>query len=257
MSKLTYRIEDGIGILTFNRPEVRNALDLESIGLLEQVLGEIARDETLRGLVLTGSGGHAFVSGGDLADFEQLTTVADVTSRMVEKMKANLATLTQLPVPVIAAVNGVALGGGCEIAVACDFRIASESARFAFPQVRYGLTSGWGGGPRLVQLIGKSKALSIMLTGRTIEAQEALSLGLADRVVPKGGTLPAALQSAREIAIHPRQAVSAILQLIRFTSDGLKQAFDLETKLFGPLWVSQERILAMRTFLEAKSGGKG
>ncbi|MGE5664956.1 MAG: enoyl-CoA hydratase/isomerase family protein, partial [Deltaproteobacteria bacterium] len=164
-----YKEEGSVGIVTVNRPEVHNALNMQTIRELRDLLLRLASEDALRAMVLTGSGKKTFLSGGDLKEFQKIRTV-DEARAMIAAMKEVTDLLAGFPWPVIAAVNGLAAGGGCETAVACDFRVASETAELGFRQIKLGITSGWGGGPRLVHLVGRSRALRLMLTGELVKA---------------------------------------------------------------------------------------
>ncbi|MBI4589284.1 MAG: enoyl-CoA hydratase/isomerase family protein, partial [Candidatus Rokubacteria bacterium] len=199
--------EGGVVVLTIDRPEVKNALDLETIEALAEVVDGLGRDPPLRAMVVTGAG-REFISGGDLKDFLRLDDPQS-GKRMAQRMQAVLARLEALEAPVIAAMEGVALGGGAEVSLACDMRIASASVRIAFKQVSLGIMVGWGGGQRLLRLVGRGKALRLLLTGTTLTAEEAVRIGLVDEVVPTGEALGAALSLARQIAAQPAAAVRA------------------------------------------------
>lgn len=172
---------------------------------------------------------------------------------MVSTMKEVTDRLAGFPWPVIAAVNGLAVGGGCETAVACDFRIASESAKLGYRQVALGVISGWGGGPRLVHLLGKGRALRLMTTGDLLSANEALAIGLVDEVVSPDQVMPSALALARRIAENPPLAVRAFKRLVQMTVRvPLEAALEFETKLFGPVWVSEDHDECVRAFFEKR-----
>ncbi|MBI3029419.1 MAG: enoyl-CoA hydratase/isomerase family protein, partial [Candidatus Rokubacteria bacterium] len=199
--------EGGIAVLTIDRPEAKNALNLETIEAFSKVVDGLARDPALRAVVVTGAGGD-FVAGGDLKDFLRLES-PEAGKRMSQRTQSVLARLEALEVPVIAAIEGVALGGGAEVSLACDLRIASESASIAFKQVSLGIMVGWGGGQRLLRIVGRSRALRLLLTGATLTAREAAGIGLVDEVAPAGEALEGALRLARQIAAQPAQAVRA------------------------------------------------
>ncbi len=250
---MLYREDGGVGVVTVNRPEVHNALNMQTIRELRELLRRLAADDSLRAMVLTGSGDRTFLSGGDLKEFQKITTV-DAARDMIGAMKEVTDLLAGAPWPVIAAVNGLAAGGGCETAVACDFRIASETAELGFRQIRMGIISGWGGGPRLVHLVGRSRALRLMLTGELVKAPEALARGLVDRVVPPGRVLDEALALARTIAANAPLAVRAYKRLVQMTARvPLDAAIAFETELFGPVWVSEDHEECVRAFFEMRA----
>jgi enoyl-CoA hydratase len=247
-----YEEQDGVGLVTVSRPEVHNALNMETIGELRALCQRLHAEDRLRALVLTGSGRVSFLSGGDLKEFQQIKTVEQARG-MISTMKEVTHHLAAFPWPVIAAVNGIAAGGGCETAIACDFRIASETAALAFRQIKLGLMSGWGGGPRLIQLVGRARALRMMLTGERVRARDALAIGLVDEVVPPDQVVERALELARAIAANAPLAVRAYKRLadvaVRVPLD---EAIAFETELFGPVWVSEDHDECVRAFFEKR-----
>ena len=244
--------EGGVGVVTIDRPEVRNALDLETIEILSDAVDGLARDPSLRGVVVTGGGG-TFVSGGDLKDFLRLED-SEAGKRMAERMQSVLARLEALEVPVIAAIEGMALGGGAEVALACDIRVASESAGIAFKQVSLGIMVGWGGGQRLVRVVGRSQALRLLLTGAPVTAEEAARIGLVDQVVPSGDALSAALSLARQIAAQPAAAVRATKRAIHYGAEmSRSEAAAFEAECFATLWGSPDHREAVAALLEKRA----
>lgn len=244
--------EGGVAILTIDRPEVKNALSLPTIEALSEVVERLARDPSLRAVLVTGAGG-VFISGGDLKDFLSLDD-SEAGKRMARRMQSVLARLEALEVPVIAAIEGVALGGGAEVALACDIRIASESARIAFRQVSLGIMVGWGGGQRLLRLIGRSRALRLLLTGVTLTAEEALQIGLVDEVVPAGEALQAALSLARRIAAQPEAAVRATKRALHYGGEmSREEAAAFEAECFGRLWGSPDHREAVAALMEKRT----
>jgi enoyl-CoA hydratase/carnithine racemase len=248
-----YREEEGVGLLTVNRPDVHNALNMQTIGELRELCFQLRTEDRLRALVLTGSGKATFLSGGDLKEFQKIRTV-DEARAMISTMKEVTDLLAAFPWPVIAAVNGLAVGGGCETAIACDFRIASETAELGFRQIKMGIMSGWGGGPRLIHLIGRSRALRLMLTGELVRASDALAMGLVDEVVPAEQVVERAMDLARTIARNAPLAVRAYKRLVQMTARvPLDAAIQVETELFGPVWVSQDHEECVRAFFEKRA----
>jgi enoyl-CoA hydratase len=247
-----YAEDDGVGILTVNRPEVHNALNLQTILELREVCLKLRAEDRLRAMILTGAGEKTFLSGGDLKEFQHLKTTEEAR-HMTSSMKEVTDMLAGFPWPVIAAVNGLAVGGGCETAVACDFRIASRSAKLGYRQVVLGIISGWGGGPRLVHLLGRGRALRLMATGYLLSAEEALAIGLVDQVVPADQVIPSALALARRIAENAPLAVRAYKRLVQLTVRvPLEAALEFETELFGPVWVSEDHDECVRAFFEKR-----
>lgn len=242
---------EGIALLRVNRPAARNALTWAA---QEEFAAAVAaaRNEVVRVLIITGSGG-SFVSGGDLKELAGHPEVA-AAERLNRVMSGALAGLLDLPYPVIAAVEGDAVGGGCEILTACDLRLAAAGARLSFRQVQNGLTTGWGGTARLVSLVGQSRAMELLLTGRTLDAEEARAIGLIHRIVPPGeDVLDGAYAWAGELLRLPRRALTAIKSLVRASAHlSLPDANALETQLFINLWPSADHLEAMNAFAEKR-----
>ena len=248
-----YQDQDGVGLITVNRPDVHNALNMQTIGDLRELCLRLRAEDRLRALVLTGSGDRTFLSGGDLKEFQQIKT-AEQARGMISKMKEVTDLLAGFPWPVIAAVNGLAVGGGCETAIACDFRVMSETAELGFRQIKLGIMSGWGGGPRLIHLVGRSRALRLMLTGDLVKARDALAMGLVDEVVPAERVVDRAMDLGRSIARNAPLAVRAYKRLANVTVRvPLDEAIAFETELFGPVWVSEDHEECVRAFFEKRS----
>jgi enoyl-CoA hydratase len=207
--------EGPLGIITINRPPV-NALDDPTVKELAAALAEVAADDGVRVVILTGAGPHSFVAGADIGQFTKLD---EKTGKEVLKYGQDVfTTIETYPKPVIAAINGVCLGGGNELAMCCDIRIAAESARFGQPEINLGIIPGWGGTQRMPRLIGRGRALELMLTGDIVKAPEALRLGLVNRVVPDGELLAQTKNLARKLA---NQAPLAMAAIKRAVAEGL------------------------------------
>lgn len=202
----------GILVLTFNIPEKRNALDLQILAALENALAESSENPQVKGIILTGMGEQAFMAGADIAEFAAVD--ASNAREFSERGQRVLACLQDYPKPIIAAVNGFALGGGCEIAMACHIRIAAGNARFGQPEVKLGIIPGYGGTQRLLQLVGKGKALELLLTGDHISAQEALQLGLVNYVVSQLELLPVCNQLLQKIITNAPVAISMVIKSV-------------------------------------------
>ncbi len=243
---------NGIALLRVNRPAARNALTWSAQEGFAQAVAAAARATTARALIVTGTG-EAFVSGGDLKELAAHPE-ASAGERLNRVMSAALDGLIALPFPVIAAVNGDAIGGGCEILTACDLRLAAPQARFAFRQVHNGLTTGWGGGGRLVELIGQSRAMELLLTGRAIDAAEAQALGLLHRVVaPEEDVLAAAQAWAAELVRLPRRALAALKALVHAAAHlPPADTARLEAQLFINLWPSPDHLEAVAAFAQKR-----
>jgi len=242
LEHLQYVEGDGVGVLTINRPTVHNAISLSTMAELDRVLDWVGSGSQIAALVLTGAGDRVFVSGGDLKDFERLTTY-DSAVAMSRRMQLLMARLQDLPIPVIGAVNGDCLGGGCEVALAADIRVVSNTAHFGFKQVTLGITPAWGGRRRLVSLVGRSRALQLLLSGDLIDAGEAHRIGLAEQVVPAGELLSTAMDLARQIARNPRLAVRAIKRAVNQDDEAFDRETDavaFEADLFARTWISED-----------------
>src|SRR5215216_740599 len=227
---------DGVSILTFNRPHAHNALDMATMQQFSAEIGKLVDDENVRVLVLTGAGDSAFCSGGDLSDLSQHPT-AEEGLAMVTLMGDTLQNIERLPIPVIAAVNGYALGGGSEIALACDMRVVDERVQLGLVHIRRGLIPGWGGGQRLLRLVGYARAIELLLEGRVLSSDELLSLGMVNKVAPAGGALQATLEIAGRIAQADVAAVRAVKQLLQADlNEPYQTALQIERWLFPSQW---------------------
>jgi enoyl-CoA hydratase/carnithine racemase len=253
MDGIIYTVTDGIGVLKINRPQARNALNWQAQESFAAVVKASADDPNLRVLIVTAAGDKAFASGGDLKELSNHTE-PDSGRRLNRVMGQALTALTELPVPVIAAVNGDAVGGGCEIITACDLRMAASGARFHFAQVKVGLTTGWGGAARLVRLIGQSKAMELMMTGRSFDAQEALAFGLIHRLVPQGGqVLESALAWADLLIEMPKEALASTKKLVHAAGRlTVAETNQLEAELFTQLWASSDHLEALSAFVNKR-----
>lgn len=240
-----------IGLLEVRRPEVRNALDWQAMEAFGAAVEQAHREPALRVLVVTGQG-QAFIAGGDLKVLAAYPNEED-GRHLSALMTGALARLEALPVPTIAALNGPARGGGSEVALACDMRVMAANADLGFVQIRQALIPGWGGGQRLLRLVGYARAMEWLLTGRILTAEEALAVGLANRLAPAGKALEEALALAREIAAHPLQTVRAIKALLRAgTTLPPALAAAEERRLFPPLWAEEAHLQAVQTFLQRR-----
>jgi enoyl-CoA hydratase len=248
LEHLHYVEHERVGLITIDRPEVHNAISLATMAELDRVLTWLETNSGVAAVVLTGGGDRTFVSGGDLKDFAQLET-HEAAASMSRRMQSLMARIEMLPIPVIGAINGDCLGGGCEVALAADIRVVSDGSHFGFKQVALGITPAWGGRRRLVRLIGRAKALLLLLTGELLNAREAERIGLADKIAPQGEVLDSALKLAGQIAANPPMAVKAIKRAVNFdcaTSEA--EAIAFEADLFAKTWISRdhEEALAAR-----------
>ena len=238
--------------LTIDRPAVRNALAPATIRALREVVAGLEEDDGVLAVVLTGAGDEVFVAGGDLRALQEVEG-AEAGRKMARLTQQVFARLEALEVPVIAAINGVALGGGTELAAACDIRIAAENASFGFKQIQMGIMPAWGLTHRLLRQVGRSAALDLLLTGRTLTACEAKEIGFVDRVVPAGQAKAAALELARAVASNPPLSVRLVKQAIQGARDApAETAGLLEAALFGMTWGSADHAEAVRAFFEKR-----
>ncbi|HPX70243.1 MAG TPA: enoyl-CoA hydratase-related protein [Bacillota bacterium] len=239
-----------IAILTINRPEALNALNDRVIKELSEILDTIDVGET-RCLIVTGAGERAFVAGADIA---QMSGLSGEEGRDFGKLGNDVfRKLETLPVPTIAAVNGFALGGGCELSMSCDIRIASENALFGQPEVGLGITPGFGGTQRLARLVGQGKAKELIYTARNIKAPEALSIGLVQAVYPLEQLMEEAEKMATRIVGNAPIAVRACKKAINDGLQvGIEQAIEIEEELFGSCFETADQRNAMAAFLEKR-----
>ena len=241
--------EQGIALCTFNRPEVHNALNLDMVRDIRRALEDLSLRDNIRVLLFTGAGAKAFVSGADIAELRERNR-ADALRRINNSL---FREIEQFPAPTIAAVRGWALGGGCELAMACDLRVAGESAKFGQPEVGLGIIPGAGGTYRLPRLVGLGNARELIFTGRIVNASEALSMGLVNRVVPDEEVVPAASALAGEIAKNSNTAVRmAKMALNAFGELSTDAALALETTIQAVLFEDDEKYRRMTAFLEKK-----
>lgn len=239
-----------IAILTINRPEALNALNDEVISQLDKVLDSID-PAAVRCMIVTGAGEKAFVAGADIAQMSSLTKKeGEAFGKLGNDVFRKLETL---PIPTIAAVNGFALGGGCELCMCCDIRLCAETAVFGQPEVGLGITPGFGGTQRMARLIGQGKAKELLYTARNMKAPEALACGLVQAVYPLADLMEAAEKMASRIAGNAPIAVRACKKAV---NDGLQldmdQAIVVEEKLFGDCFETKDQVNAMTAFVEKR-----
>jgi enoyl-CoA hydratase len=248
---LLFEIRDGIAVVTINRPDKLNALNDAVISELDLVASRIHSEAEIRGVIITGAGEKAFVAGADIGELARCSpNEARVLS---EKGNRVFRRLEQCGKPVVAAVNGFALGGGCELAMACHLRIASENAMFGQPEVKLGITPGYGGTVRLPRLVGRGAALEMLLSGAPIDASEAYRLGLVNRVVPANQLLAESEKLLRSILLNGPAAVSGCLGAVD-EQEGrtLDEALSLESRRFGELAGTADFKEGTAAFLEKR-----
>ena len=243
--------ESGVAVLTVQRPQRLNALDAWTLDEIRQAVLDVQQDESIRCLVLTGGGDKAFVAGADINEIAR-DTPDGARQRALEGQHV-FDLIERLGKPVIAAVNGFALGGGCELAMACTLRIAADTARFGQPEINLGLIPGFAGTQRLSRLVGKTKAMEMILTGNPISAADALAIGLVNRVVPAADLMREARALAAELAAKPPIALRYAMEAV---NDGLEmpfaQACRLEASLFGMVTATEDMKEGTRAFLEKR-----
>jgi enoyl-CoA hydratase len=253
MSDKTIEVADHGGVvrLTITRPKALNALNSDVLAELETVLGKLVARDDLRAVLITGAGEKAFVAGADIAEMrdktpEQARVFAGQALRTIKGLET-------LPVPVVALVNGFCLGGGCELALACDWAVASDNAIFGQPEVGLGVIPGFGGTQRLPRRVGPAMALDLVTTGRKIDAAEALRIGLVNRVMPQAELESYAEELTRQLAGNGPRAVRGAKQAVH---DGMDQDLDsalaLETSLFALCFAGEEQTEGMSAFVEKR-----
>jgi enoyl-CoA hydratase len=248
---LVLDVADRIATLTFNRPDKLNALNNETLTELARGVDEVMDRTDVNGVILTGAG-RAFVAGADISELAAQRPL-DAKKRALrgQRLFQRLESATK---PVIAAVNGFALGGGCEIAMACHLRIASDAAKFGQPEVKLGLTPGYGGTQRLARLVGRGRALQLLLTGEMIDANEAYRIGLANKVVPGDALMEAARAMMQQILANGPLAVAACIEAVNRGVDGsLEDGLNLEASLFALLASTDDMGEGTKAFLEKRA----
>lgn len=250
MEFITYEVEGQIGIITINRPKALNALNSAVLDELDKTLDAVDQ-EAIRCLILTGAGEKSFVAGADIGEMSTLTKAEG--EAFGKKGNDVFRKIETFPIPVIAAVNGFALGGGCEISMSCDIRICSENAVFGQPEAGLGITPGFGGTQRLARIVGTGKAKEMIYGARNIKAEEAYRIGLVNNVYPAEELMPAAKKLASTIA---RNAPIAVRNCKRAINEGIQvdmdQAIVIEEKLFGSCFETCDQKEGMNAFLEKR-----
>jgi len=242
---------NAIAVVTINRADKLNALNADIVAQLGERMREVAQDSAVRGVILTGAGEKAFVAGADIGELAQMSPLSGIqVSRAGQDVFRFIETMRK---PVVAAINGFALGGGLELAIACHIRIASESAKLGLPEVKLGIIPGYGGTVRLPRLVGRGRALELILTGEMIDAQEAYRIGLVNRVVPQAELIATAEALLTKVAANGPVAVALAIEAVDHgynttTEDSLR----LESNLFGLLASTTDMKEGMTAFLEKR-----
>ncbi|SHN56014.1 enoyl-CoA hydratase-related protein [Desulfitobacterium chlororespirans] len=248
-SNILVDYQEQIALVTINRPKALNALNTLTLQELSQVVDDLANNSLVRVVILTGSGEKAFVAGADIAEMNTKTPLeARLFSQLGQKL---MNQIESLPQPVIAAINGFALGGGLELAMACDIRLAGENARFGQPEVNLGIPAGFGGTQRLPRLVGSGRASEILLTAELLDAQEAFRMGLVNRVYPKEELQEQALAMAKKIAAKAPVAVQLTKSAIyKGANMDLISGQDYEAEVFALAFHTEDRKAGFKAFLE-------
>jgi len=248
---ITLQVADGIATVTVNRPDKLNALNDRVITELGQVIDEARADRSVGGIILTGAG-RAFVAGADIAELEAHGAMS--AKALAQRGQQVFRRFETSPKPTIAAVNGFALGGGCELAMSCHVRIASDAAKFGQPEVKLGLVPGYGGTQRLPRLVGKGRALQLLLTGEMIDAHEAFRIGLVNRVVPAAELMSVATAMMKSMLANGPLALAHCIEAVNAGYDlPLEDALTLESTAFGLLAATEDKREGTRAFLEKRA----
>ncbi|MDE2059865.1 MAG: enoyl-CoA hydratase/isomerase family protein [candidate division NC10 bacterium] len=248
---LELQMEGSLAIITLNRPKALNAINLAMVGELEQAVRQVRDDPGVRVVVITGAGDKAFAAGADITEFKAMSPID--AWMFVRRLQQLFLEIERLPKPVIAAVNGYALGGGCELLMACDMVYASEAARIGQPEINLGIIPGAGGTQRLARLIGKQRAKALVLTGEMIDAQEAWGLGLLNKVVPADQLMVEVRKLADKLVMKGPLAVRAAKEAIEDGYDmALERALAHEAQLFALCFATEDKAEGVSAFLEKR-----
>jgi enoyl-CoA hydratase len=250
LENLLYTVENGICTLVINRPDKLNALNRKTIEEIGAAIKQAEADTSVTGIIITGAGSKSFVAGADISEFIGLNPLEG--QAMAQYGQDVFRRIERCTKPVIAAVNGFALGGGCELAMACHLRLASENAKFGQPEVNLGLIPGYGGTQRLIQYIGKTKATEFLMTADLIGSAEALSLGLVNYVVPSDQLLPKCLELLEKIRAKAPLAITGVIRSVdAYYTDGI-DGFKAEVSEFGKCFSSEDVKEGTAAFLEKR-----
>ncbi len=242
-------IKEGICWITLNRPDKLNSIDSETLRKLFDIIDEVEDDPNVRCVVIKGSG-RAFSAGADVDELMKLTP--EEAEELSKKGHETMMKISSMPKPVVAAVNGYALGGGCELALACDIRIASEKAKFGQPEIKLGIIPGWGGTQLLARLIGVGRAMELILTGRIIDAEEAYRIGLVNKVVPHDRFEEEVSELAKALASGAPIAMAEAKRLVNL-GGSLEVGLDEEAEAFGGLFATEDSKEGFKAFKEKRA----
>lgn len=248
---ILFETHGGVGVLTFNRPKVMNALNPKTLDEVDDVIEDVRGSDSIRTLVLTGAGEKAFVAGADISEFPKMNPLE--ARLFAERGQRIFLNLEKLPIPVIACVNGLALGGGCEMAMSCDFIYASDRARFGQPEVNLGLIPGFGGTQRLSRLVGRAKARELCMTGEMITAAQARELGLVAKVFEADRLFSETMKVAHGLSEKSMVVMRALKQVINNGCDvDLSAGCSLELEAFGLCFGSEDAREGVAAFLNKR-----
>ncbi|MBS1497301.1 MAG: enoyl-CoA hydratase/isomerase family protein [Bacteroidetes bacterium] len=247
---LLVSIDKNICIITINRPEKLNALNKDVFTELDKAIEEVSTNNEIKSAIITGAGAKAFVAGADISEFASLNK--EQAMALSKRGQDVFFKIENSKKPIIAAVNGFALGGGCELAMACHFRLCSTNAKFGQPEVNLGLIPGYGGTQRLTKLIGKGKSMELQMTAQLLAAEDALQLGLVNYVVEPENLLPRSVEILELINTKAPVAISKIIECVNTAVDGLKDGYDEEVKAFGHCFDTNDMKEGTSAFLEKR-----
>ena len=249
-STLLTNLENGICTITINRPDKLNALNQTVLNELDSAIKNVYEDKNIKAAVITGQGPKAFVAGADISEFVEVKN--EEGENLARRGQQIFFKIENCPKPVVAAINGFALGGGCELAMACHFRLAGENAKFGQPEVNLGLIPGYGGTQRLTMLVGKGKAMELMMTGNLIDANEAKNIGLVNYVTTTESLLEKTKEVLNVILTKSPVAVSKVIAAVNNFYSFDKNGFDEEIKLFGEVFASDDKKEGIAAFTEKR-----
>ncbi len=246
---LLFSIENGIATITVNRPDKMNALNKDVITDLSKAFDEVYTNKEIRSVILTGAGPKAFVAGADISEFLSLDAAGGSSLGRIGQEEV-FNKIENCPKPVVAAVNGFALGGGCELAMACHFRLASDNARFGQPEVNLGLIPGYGGTQRLTSLVGKGRAMELCMSSRMVDANEAMTIGLVNHVATADTLLEKTIEILNTINTKSPMALSKVIDAVNHA--GTANGFENEIKLFGECFGTADMKEGVTAFMEKR-----